>query len=932
MAAADTTQKDVAIITVTPNAPNPPVAITLTPNNATVGIGRTQTFVGLVSGGAPGSSRAVIYRSGTPGVATIDASTGVATGVSAGTTVITAIAVADTTQRVTGTLTVVSTVAPSVSIQSVTTNGGAIPGTQIGVGQQIGTGSAAATSQLNVVMNVSAGSETNISRVEVRLNNVECNRQSFSPPLAPTQGVAQITVPCNTATLTAGNLPLFANGTYTLTAVAIDAAGAVVATANYGSIILNNTNVITGTVTFDNTLNDTDNDPASTQAVSGGVLWNGGSATVSLTPAIFSGPAVSTIRVYVDVECDGATAGNPSRAVTISGGTGSVTFSEAAIMAAATPGIDDLQDGSVCFLVGTAADAQGLPVTIPANAGAGNVVAIGTAGATTAAGATQNNFAIDNVEPTVTVAAVVPASPGGNAYVGSQTAFNATTTTIATADGGVAGVTYRFIAVTTSSLVCAAPAACTQAEMATAVATGTAITLGGNLASSSISNTQYTLIVEAKDALGNVVYSQGGTFGVDLENPTIATAAGSIANNSTNQTADMTVAVTDTFSGPHNIQVRGTIYSVLEVDADAGTEVRCLADLTTGAVAPVPASGVCPLLSLLAGPPFLTNVGGQTENGTIVIPDPAADINEGYYVLEVQAIDRAGNLSTSTVTTTTLRDVTAPTATISIITFNTTAGTTSLTGQIRENVDLRNYDTRFTYPGLAGVPDDVPFVTPTAVDSYGLPLTGVVDVNAVSSVTVRDITDQAGAQIVATQFGFGASDIASNYSFTGTALLGNTAGAGVAGLNPGPGPGAGAFDASFTARADATGASNTVCVDRSAATAACPNTSTTLFVQVRTSSTSTNPIANVYFYIVNPGTDNTFGTADDYNVLVAQQSAASATVVTGITDRTFTFSTPVTSGVLPRIGTPTAYPMFAIGVAANGSAVMSDVVTLTIQD
>ena len=96
--------------------------------------------------------------------------------------------------------------------------------------------------------------------------------------------------------------------------------------------------------------------------------------------------------------------------------------------------------------------------------------------------------------------------------------------------------------------------------------------------------------------------------------------------------------------------------------------------------------------------------------------------------------------------------------------------------------------------------------------------------------------------------------------------------------------------------------------------------------------TAANPIATLYYYIVNPGVDVTFGTADDYNVLVATQSGSTATVQTGLTDRTYTFSTPITTNVQPRIGSPTTYPMFTIGVNANGSAVMSDVVSLTIQD
>jgi hypothetical protein len=162
-----------------------------------------------------------------------------------------------------------------------------------------------------------------------------------------------------------------------------------------------------------------------------------------------------------------------------------------------------------------------------------------------------------------------------------------------------------------------------QDFMRAAVAGQTAITNTSTLQSSTTSNAAYILIERVMDALGNTVYANVGTFGVDNERPTIAVGPGSIATNNTtnNTTAVIVVAVTDTFSGPESLRFRGTIYSVLEVDANADTDTRCIVD-AVGNTGPTPVNGdPCPLITVSP----LVNVGGQTENGTIVHPNAAAN-------------------------------------------------------------------------------------------------------------------------------------------------------------------------------------------------------------------------------------------------------------------------------------------------------------------
>lgn len=942
-AAADPNVRQLITVTVTAVPPGPPVAITITPTTASVGIGRTVQFVGTVTGS---TNTAVTYTSGTPGVATIDANTGVATGVSAGVTVITARSVADPTKSITATLTVLSTTAPSVSIQSVTATPAApagAPPVTVGVGSQIGTGSALGTSTMNVLMNVSAGSETNIARVEARLNGVPGCTQTFNPPLAPTQGVAQINCPLNTAQLTNG-APTFPNGTYTLTAVAIDASNAVVATATYGSLILNNANTVAGVVTWDNSLNDTDNDPdATTDVGAGGAVWYGGAATVALTPAIFQGNAISTVRVAVDVNCNGvADGGEANRAVTISGGTGSVTFSEALAQGAApTPGIDDLEDATVCFAVYDARDAGGASVTLPANTATGGVISPATT-LQPAVVPGQNQFRVDNVQPVFTLP-LGTACPGVNtlgncptatiaangAYAGTGSTFttgNVTNSLAADAAGvssgaGAPAVSVRFVAVQASTL----PAAPTQAQYAAAVATGTEITTASQLPESTVSNEFYTLVVEAKDALGNVAYAEAGDFGVDLTLPTLiiqtVPVAASAANNSTNPVDEINVNITDTFSGPRSVRARITIHSVLEADADAGTEIQCWS-IATGAFVALPGSGVCPTADLaVTDQPATTN-----ETAVVTIPTPAQA--EGLMVIEVWSVDRAGNQSTDMVTRTVLIDTTIPTGTIDSYTVVNATSSVSLNGTIMENVDTDYFDTRYRFPTLNSIPTQVPFTAPTDVDSYGLPLTGVLTVTGQNTVLIRQLDESAiapGIFDIPDGIGFGVTDVAGNFGTIIQPIGGWPAGNGT-GLAYNDVTGTtGTFDLDVGQGASA----NAITLDRSAGP-----TSTNLSAIIGvTAATTASPLSIVYFYYQHPSTDGVSGTADDFLVLLG--SDTSADVFTGApptSDRTFTYTFPVTA----TVGNPFpidsfTYPVVAIGVDAQGDGIVSDKPTVRIQ-
>lgn len=923
---ADATKTATAVLTV--NA-NPPITLTVSPTSITnLGAGASTQILGTVTGS---TNQSVTCSSAATGVATTtvtaDGRGCNVTGVNAGSTVITITTVATPSATQTVPVTVVGA---SVAIAG--TTAAAPPATTVG--------------SFNVAINVSVPAGT-ADQLILRLTPaaggapIDILCQTFTSAGAATT-VACAVNPSDYDPNTAG-AQVLQNGTYNVEARLMKN-GALAANAVFGQqIITGNPNTVFGLLglaQFNNSLANTDNTPAGTTAVTpAGVTWYGGSATLTLSPSIFAGNAINTMTVQLDVGCDaGVTADPAPRTYTV--GT-SMVWSEATSLAGG--GINDLSNAANCFIVSNARDNNGATVTLLPGSGSG-AVTVGPAGAINTPGAGQNVWPIDNV-PTVLGALALPPSLTSVApwpvlnWAGRNTNFSATgadaVSGVVGADAGVDNVTVTFYAVPTGTAVA------TQANMAAAVISAGArvVVNAADLGSSSLSNSAWILVSKSVDALGNTIYGNIGTFGVDIDAPTDAADATSMPSTGTiNSAADLVVNVSDVHSGPIQLEFQGTVWSVLEVNpANAATEASCVRD-NAGTVTPrtagAPDFGVCPFV-LVA----LTNVGGTTEQGTANHP-PIAGNTEGFYEYVVRGIDRAGNRGND-ITANTLTDITAPVGVIQNAFFDFAAGTVTLNGVINENVDLLQYDTRFQYAGLGGgagsgagadIPDEVPFRTPTQVDTYGLPLTGVVQVGGGTgtSLSVADIRDATGTY-AANQFGFGMTDVAQNYAFSGLNITA-AAGPGVFYDPDGSGPGApvllptAQFDAGFGA-----GIANATCIDRSGNGGAC-GPSTTLRTVVTVGPTSNNPISQLFFYIVSPGTDNAFGTADDYNVLIAQQTAAQAAPLTGITERTFTWQTPVFPNVLPRIGATNAYRMYTIGVAANGSAIMSDVVALTIQD
>ena len=114
IAVADTTRRATATVTVVPVVRD----LEVTPAVVSILMGQTRQLAASVSADA-GLTRAVLWRSGNPAVASVS-STGLVSGVTAGTAMITVIAQADTTQRVTALITVRAAPTVTVSPSSVT--------------------------------------------------------------------------------------------------------------------------------------------------------------------------------------------------------------------------------------------------------------------------------------------------------------------------------------------------------------------------------------------------------------------------------------------------------------------------------------------------------------------------------------------------------------------------------------------------------------------------------------------------------------------------------------------------------------------------------------------------------------------------------------------------------------------------------------------
>jgi uncharacterized protein YjdB len=855
-------------ITVTAAPPAPTPTITITPTQASAQVGGTQQFVANVTGV---TNTAVTWRSESPSVATINAQ-GLATGVTAGTAVITAIAQADTTRRVQAVLQVTAAppvTQPAISVSTVTI---------VGTGVAVTPGQTLANQNFNAVVNVSAGSEARIGRVEIRLGDAAACEQTFNPPLAATQGVQTISCVVNTQRLNAQGEPVFPNGTYTVSAVAFNEAGAQVAQAQWGSVVVANTNQLNFTVT--------------TNAVAGsgsvfvqGVEWREGDVVVTARPVIFTGgQTVGNVQICVEA-LDGPVTAPACRTVsTATDGAYVATFPKANAPGHATaPG--------VAGITTTALQVYG--TTTFTGGAAGPMIALGAGPL----------IRLDNVPPTTT-AGTLPRSWFDGTF--QFTAANIITTAAVDPTPGVSdptrlgGFTYEFRYVTAAQYAA-------NTTTATRFAAGTTVTNAGQIPASDVS-TAYHLFVRVRDALGNFqTIEVPSTFGVDLQAPTFTIDAGAPANMLINPVTSFSFGFTDDRAGfeANPVQVRITRWIYTGTPGSTATSQRRCINPNTGAV--------------LGGDPGTANPCAWQDLASNTFDVPAAD---GYYMIEIRVRDRAGNVS-AVQERLVLRDMTAPVANVSA--FAVSGNDVSLNFTITDNVDLRGWDTRVQFTGAAAptgaTTATLPITAFQQLGSFGLDnRIGIVSASANittwRSLFVTDGTGNTagGVRTQASGVGVGAWDVARNFTAEtgGFVSVGQTGGDLPTALSN--------FNVAFTTGT----APHILCNgwtgtlpsgDTGTACAATPQPATRVIRATATGPTGTfeNPFSQVNFYAVYPnGSVVLLGSVAGNTAQVVEQTAPT---VNRLYRYDFTFdATQRPAG---------NYQLFAVGVQANRDAVRS---------
>lgn len=842
----------------------PKATISLTPTTANLNVGQQLPIVAMVSNAA---NPALTWTSSAPAVATVDAN-GIVTGVAQGAALITAKLTADTTVKAVASITVNKVGgAAAINIGAIFNAAGQVANP------------ANINGQISVQMNVTPGS-TDSLRVFVDDQVISSCSRNFAGTSNDNQVVTCV---INTNALDANGNAVFANGAHVINA-RLFGNGQVAATATSETLTFTNADQLNLQVT---TVGVT---TANGTTIGGdGLLWNEGNVVVTVTPAIFSGATGTKINApqVCVFEYDNAPANT-------------VFNANGAAVAGAT---------QVACRTAVAGEGNAFTVTFPKSGTANTVAGITTnnffaqvLGATTTAGqpftgGTSNVIRLDNAAPVVgAVALPIPASAQG--YLGGNFAFsfsNTTTSTpaqiaAATATGvadvapGSNSVRVNFYAVATSA-VAAQPN--TAAGNGALIAGVTPVTAASQL-ENSLSNTAYTLIVEARDTAGNRTLVRGQAFGVDLDAPTTSLSDNSTASdlgiNEGGQFFRLTF--TDALSGPADnaYQFRIRRYTL---NAQGQTVVECVTNPGANTFVPETSTAPCTF---------------QAQAGSDILVPTAA----GLYVFELRVIDRAGNVS-SVITLSALNDVTAPGATASSLSF--TDNTVSVSGTLTDNLDLASYDTRLQFGAAASATTVLPFGGMTQVGSYGLPLTGSASASGTSPIIRGLQVGLAGAPAAVTRVGFGALDVAGNFGFGSIGFSAPTNSDGIAGVT--------AFTLTPVATICQTG-TTTACGTGAAAVPA----TRTIRAVATTAIGANQPFARVIFYQINPS-------AVEYSLIIGE--ATSASLETTATERVWTFSTTLNAANLAPAVTPTSnVQVFAVGIDADGDAVLIGPMTIDV--
>lgn len=834
-----------------------PVVLTISPTG-TVDLQVGQTFQ-VVASVQNATNAAINYTSSNTAVATVGAN-GTVTAVAPGVATITATSAQDPNARAAVVVRVTSPVGPPQPVQDsadvvieAIVNAANLPVAETNV-----------QGTIFVRLDVTPGRADSL---KVFVGQTEACRQVFGAAAASqaaagvnaAAATAEFVCSINTAAATAGN-PRYPNGTAVLSARLYD--NNVVIDQASRTITLANVNQLNPVISAD------------TSAIgTAGLLWYDGSVTVTLNPVAFTGGSANVARVTVQAYNDRTDAVVATRTdETVENGAFSVTFPTTGSSSLGT-----LTTDSLIFRI--------------------NAVTVGGQ----EFGPTQSTAPIryDNVMPVLAAGATATGfTATGNFFVGSSFAFNSgavggTTTELfegaedVMPGSGVDGVTFAFIA--NNAANAAVTTTASQSTLATAFNSGTVVTTGADVPAST-QNTAYTLLARVRDEVGNVTYYRyAGQFGADPNAPTVAFVSGTVPNNAINPAGPIAVAITEDISGP--------AANPIQVQAIRTTPAgQTCYNVATQAVVTTPSSGVCPFISL----------------PTTSVPVPTT---EGYYQLNIRAVDAAGNVSAVT-SRFILVDFTAPSAAITSVT--TAETTVSVTGTLIDNIDLDEYNAylRFNGTTFLGASLLYPFAQDVNVSDFGLPADGTASASAtVPFIRGLQVTDASGVPTTILPVNaatLGGYDVAQNFGLATTAstIASPTA------SNGAPAD-LGTFAVTNTALTICRpGSTNTSCTG----TSAIPSSRTLTAVATSTAGaqgTFQAPFTTVYFYIV-----------ESSGALKLIGMGSSPTVQTTTTERFYTYSATLSGSEFNAAG---AANIIAVGVDAQRDALQANAVVFDVR-
>jgi hypothetical protein len=679
-----------------------------------------------------------------------------------------------------------------------------------------------------------------------------------------------VTVVCsfNTAQLDANGVPLFPNGPQTIRAEILGPTGTVIANSSSQTLTFNNPSALLLTVTS-----------AANALDHNGLRWEGGNLTVVVTPSIFTAnTAFQTISVSVTGDDTLGVTRTITKTVPTTGvAPVTVTF-RADSSSSAGLGLSGIEDATTVVSATAVTGGQNFPA-------AGNF----------AAPAFRYDAAAPRLTGVVPVYNLATHPLSGEQFLLATSTFpTACTGTFPTFNCGTAGTS----AVAATGVVDNGVDRVTMEFQTSPNAATLTFTTRASLTDIG-QQAADALVARLRvcDALGNckntATANNSAPFGVDLVAPFIQ----AVSNLSGVQTGSPVVAVaavdTGAFSAGFNTVTGYVQVQILKDSASAsGADVTRCVNVATGTSAANTAvpSGGCAFNTV------------ANASGSFTI-DPTIS-GYGYYTVTVRAIDIAGNVSTTTQRFF-LLDVTAPVVSNVTVTYTTGAATANASATIHDNVDLAEYNSRVQFSGaIVGAANSLPFTTPTTHKAFGVPVSGNA-APAVAVPVIKGVQNGFGGAILGqiSGIGFSAYDQAGNYG-EGYAAFTTTASAGVTAT-------------------DVVSSSVAVADDPLCQTNGCTSdpTSTTASADVVMNVTATaNPITSVIFYYLD---------AAGRAVFISQTSAAALAIPSSGPNanlRVFTYTSGSISSADLAAGANT---IFAVGVDADGDAVLLGTTTVT---